>query len=233
MNIAVILAGGIGSRMRSDGFPKQYIEVKGKPILIYTLEKFQACAEVDRIVVVAHSQWEEKILSWAEQYGIDKLGCVAPQGETRQESVLNGLQACRKYADTPDDVVLIHDAARPLVSTGLISACVAAIAGYDGCLPVIPVKDTMYYSVDGKTINDLTDRSKLFCGQSPEAFKLQRYLALNEETPRQILQQIRGCSELAFQNGFHICMIQGEEMNFKLTTAEDLDRLCTFLLEDG
>lgn len=229
MNIALILAGGTGTRMRSDGFPKQYVEVKGKPILIYTLEKFQACASVDKIVIVAHSQWESQIFSWAEAFGIDKLACVAPQGNTRQESVLNGLLACQRYQTSPEDVVLIHDAARPLVTPALITACAAEVETHDGCLPVIPVKDTIYYSLDSTSITDLTDRSTLFCGQSPEAFKLTPFLELNLHTPMEKLQQIRGCCELAFQNGFDICMIPGEEMNFKLTTIEDMDRLSNFL----
>lgn len=231
MNVAVILAGGIGSRMRDDGFPKQYIEIKGKPILLYTLEKFQACPQVDKIIVVAHNRWEEKILTWANNYGIVKLAGVAPQGETRQESVLSGLLACERFRPTQDDVVLIHDAARPLVSPKLISDCISALETHDGCLPVIPVKDTVYYSLRGNGITGLTDRSTLFCGQSPETFRLLPFLRLNKEASRQTLQKIRGCCELAFQNGFDICMIPGEEANFKLTTSEDMYRLRAILAE--
>ena len=227
MNIAVILAGGVGSRMRGDGFPKQYIEVGGKPVLIYTLEKFQTCQAVDRIVVVANEQWKADILAWCDQFGISKLSAIAEPGETRQESVLSGLATCEQFSDFPEDIVLIHDAARPLVTPELINAVVEQSKTHDGCLPVIPMKDTVYCSTDGKTVTNLTDRSTLFCGQSPEAFNLQKYLLLNRQTPIEQLKLIRGSSELAHQYGFEISLIPGEEMNFKLTTQEDMDRFCS------
>lgn len=231
MNIALVLAGGTGTRMRTNGFPKQYIEIKGKPVLLYTLEKFQACADVSHIVVVAHAQWEEKILQWAKTYGIDKFAGIAHQGDSRQESVYNGLEACMKLDPQADDLVLIHDSARPLVTPELISACVKGAAGHDGCLPVIAVKDTIYYSRDGKAIHDLTDRSSLFCGQSPEVLKLRPYLELCRNLSAEQMLNIRGSCELAFRNGWDICMIPGEEYNFKLTTAEDMSRLRKLLEE--
>lgn len=230
MNIALILAGGTGTRMRSDGFPKQYVQVQGKPVLVYTLEKFQACPDVDRIVVVCHTQWEDTVLQWAKQWGIEKLTGIARQGESRQGSVLNGLLRCMEYSNSREDLVLIHDSARPLVTPELISASVQGAQGHDGCLPVVGVKDTIYRSRDGKTIHELTDRSTLFCGQSPEVLKLQPYLALCRDLTQEQLLQIRGSCELAFQNGWDVAMIPGEENNFKLTTAEDLTRL-TKLLE--
>lgn len=225
MNIALILAGGVGSRMRSDGFPKQYVTVLDKPVLIYTLEKFEACPDVDAIVVVAHKQWEESIFEWAKKWNISKLSGIASQGDSRQASVRSGLLHCLQYSTSKDDLVLIHDSARPLVTTQLISACVESAQGHDGSLPVIGVKDTIYCSHDGKTIHELTDRTTLFCGQSPEAFKLQAYLDLCKDMTSEELLQIRGSSELAFQHGWDIRMFPGEENNFKLTTAEDLTRL--------
>lgn len=231
MNIALVLAGGTGTRMRTDGFPKQYIEIKGKPVLLYTLEKFQACADVSHIVVVAHAQWEEKILQWVKTYGIDKFAGIAHQGDSRQESVYNGLEACMKLNPQADDLVLIHDSARPLVTPELISACVKGADGHDGCLPVIAVKDTIYYSRDGQTVHDLTDRSSLFCGQSPEVLKLLPYLELCRNLSAEQMLNIRGSCELAFRNGWDVCMIPGEEYNFKLTTAEDMSRLRKLLEE--
>jgi len=229
MNTAVILAGGVGSRMRNDGFPKQYLEINGKPVLVYTLEKFQACDKVDHIIVVAHSQWEDQIRRWASLHNITKLTAIAPQGDTRQESVLSGLEASAKLSACENDIVLVHDAARPLVSVGMIEDCIDGIEGYDGCLPVIPLKDTVYHSIDGQSITNLTDRSTLFCGQSPESFRLLPYLALNKAATKQELQQIRGSSEIAFRGGFNIRMIPGEETNFKLTTSDDLVRLRSLL----
>ena len=229
MNIAIILAGGIGSRMRSDGFPKQYIDVAGKPVIVYTLEKFEACHSVDKIIVVAHMQWKKSILDWATQYGITKLSTIAEQGQTRQHSVLNGLVAAEAISKSTNDIVLIHDSARPLVTTNLIESCVECMDGYDACLPVIPMKDTIYHSIDGNSISNLMDRSTLYCGQSPEAFYLHSYLELTRSIPEEELSSIRGCCELAYQHKYNIRMIPGEETNFKLTTADDLVRLTKFL----
>ncbi len=232
MNIAVILAGGTGTRMRDDGFPKQYLEVNGKPVLVYTLEKFQSCEIVDRIIVVADSQWEARIHSWAAHYGITKLCAVAAPGQTRQESVFSGLLACEPYISGQEDYVLIHDAARPLVTPELICTSVKSTYGHDGCLPVISIKDTVYYSLDGHSITGQADRSTLFCGQCPEVFRLSAFLALNKRTPPDVLKKIRGCCELAFQNDMDIVMIPGDEDNFKLTTATDLRRFTDLVNEE-
>lgn len=229
MNIAVILAGGTGTRMRSDGFPKQYLEIKSKPVLIYTLENFQACPDVDKIIVVAHPDWHDRILAWSKQYAIEKFVCLAPQGETRQESARNGLLACEQFHPAAGDIVLIHDAARPLVTPDLITACANGLQGHDGCLPVIPMKDSLCFSPDGHKLANLVDRTTLFCGQSPEAFYLLPYLELNRNAPLEGLQKSRACFELAYRNGMDIYMVPGEENNFKLTINEDLTRLSNLL----
>ena len=225
MNYAVILSGGIGTRMRSDGFPKQYLEVRGKPILFYALESFEACELVDKIIIVANEQWTSQISDWAKQYGITKLAAFAEPGRTRQHSLLNGLLACSQFGMTDEDIVLIHDAVRPLVSPELIRACVENLGEHDAVLPVVPIKDALYYSEDGLNISAAVDRSKLFCGQSPETFRLPQYLKLNQDTPDEELALIRGSSELAFKNGLDVHMIVGEETNFKLTTPDDMLRL--------
>lgn len=225
MNYAVILSGGIGTRMRSDGFPKQYLEVRGKPILLYALESFEACDLVDKIVIVANEQWTDQISNWAKQYGITKLAAFAEPGRTRQHSLLNGLLACAEFGVTEQDIVLIHDAVRPLVTPELIRSCAENLEGHDAVLPVVPMKDAIYFSEDGLNICAAVDRSKLFCGQSPETFWLRQYLELNQSTPDEELALIRGSSELAFKNGLDVHMITGEETNFKLTTPDDMLRL--------
>ncbi|MBR3978296.1 MAG: 2-C-methyl-D-erythritol 4-phosphate cytidylyltransferase [Oscillospiraceae bacterium] len=223
MNYAVILSGGVGRRMENAALPKQYMEVKGKSVLAYTLEKFQNCPQVDEIVVVANHDWDSQIWSWAKQYGITKLTTIADPGPSRQESLLSGLKACKEAGE--EDVVLVHDAARPLVSVELISRCVEALPGYDCVLPVLEMKDMIYVSTDGKTVTDFADRSVLFCGQSPEVFNLRKYLQLNLQTPQQELETIRGGCELAFKYGMKVGMISGEDKNFKLTTPSDMYRM--------
>lgn len=229
MNFGIILAGGVGARMGIANLPKQYVEVNGKPVLVYTMEKFQACRDIHRIIVVADQAWYPQIEDWCRQYSIDKFSGFAPPGQTRQQSVFNGLLACEAQRSGPDDVVSIHDAARPLVSPALISAGLVAAKECDGALAAITTKDTIYHCEDGRFITGLFNRATLCCGQTPESFRLDICLELNRKATPADLERFHGCSELAFQYGLNVRIIPGEEMNFKLTTQEDLDRLYTVL----
>lgn len=224
MNFAIILAGGIGSRMCTKGKPKQYLEVSNKPILVYTLEKFQENEDVDRIIIVAHAEYHDCINLWLKQYGITKFCGFACQGESRQASILNGLEVAVSGDILTNDKVIIHDSVRPLVSQKLISQCLKEIDEHDGCMPVTSVNDTIYQSQDGKKISTLLERSTLYAGQSPEAFNLLKYYEINVNTDRNVINEIKGSSEIAFRNGFDISLISGEISNFKLTTPEDLAR---------
>lgn len=224
MNYALILSGGTGTRMRTDGFPKQYIEVQGKPILFYTLEQFEKNLMVDKIVVVATDDWKEQIERWLRQYDIKKFDRIAKAGNSRQESIVNGLEACVCSSENAADRVIIHDAVRPLVSDNLISSCLRELEKHDGCMPVLAVKDTIYHSKDGKAISDLLCRKTLFAGQAPEAYWLHLYLRINRGLKKDELANVYGTSEIAYRNGLDIRLIPGEELNFKLTTPADLER---------
>ena len=142
MNYAIILSGGIGTRMQMGDFPKQYLEVEKKPILLYTLEQFQKSSAVEKIVIVAADAWREKIRGWMEEDGITKFLAFADAGDTRQESIHNGLTVCMEDSVSENDGVIIHDGVRPLVSEQLIGDCLAALADHEGCMPVLPMKDT-------------------------------------------------------------------------------------------
>lgn len=224
MNYAVILSGGIGTRMRDDGFPKQYIKIQNKPILIYTLEKFENCDAIDKIIVVAAKEWADTIYNWKNTYGISKLQNVTCGGETRQESILNGLKVCVGTHHNMQDNVIIHDAVRPLVSTALITSCLNALDDYEGCMPILPLNDTVYMSTNGTEISQLLDRSQLFAGQAPEAFRLWKYYEINCNTDIEELKKIRGTTELAYKNDLKIKLVNGDDSNFKLTTPADLQR---------
>ncbi len=229
MNVALILSGGVGSRMRSDGFPKQYIQVNGKPILVYTLQKFQSSPAIDKIVVVADPAWQSDICTWLAAESITKFAAFAQPGTSRQGSVYNGLQACAALASAETVNVAIHDGVRPLVSLELIAACLDTLKEYDGCMPVLSVTDTTYVSQDGKHISGLLDRSTLFSGQTPEAFRLQPYLEINKNASAEELENTRGSTEIAYKHGLNIRLIPGEYSNYKLTTPTDLERFRTSL----
>lgn len=226
MNIALVLSGGTGTRLGED-IPKQYIEICGKPIIFYCLECLALHEEIDAMQIVADKAWHDFIMECWERFTEKKVpmkckGFSAP-GNSRQLSILNGLRDIRSYADD-SDYVLIHDAARPLLSHKQITSCLDAAKQHEGAVPVLPMKDTVYQSMDGKTITSLLDRSKIFAGQAPEVFKLGVYYTANVRLlPEQILN-INGSAEPAFLSGMDTVLIPGDENNFKITTKKDLKR---------
>lgn len=228
MNTALILSGGVGSRLGAD-MPKQYIEVGGRMILSYCTEQLSRHPQIEAIQIVAQEAWKEPILNCLKTYDINKKfrGFSSP-GENRQLSIYNGLRDILTYAGA-EDTVLLHDAARPCLSEALITACIGALDGHDGVLPVLPMKDTVYLSRDGKCVSSLLNRQEVFAGQAPELFVLGKYYEANERLlPHKILQ-INGSTEAAVLAGLDIVMIPGDEGNYKITTKTDLERFREFI----
>ena len=222
MNTAIILAGGVGSRMGADR-PKQFLMVQDKPIISYCFDIFQKHEEIDNMVVVVSEQWQGFVEEYAAKYGITKICGYAPAGKTRQHSIYNGLKCIEENA--PDtDIVIVHDAARPLVSDEIIYDCIKGATEYDGAMPVISVKDTVYQSKDGRSIGCLLKRSELFAGQAPEAFRLEKYYEANLQLLPDKILTINGSTEPAVLAGMDVVMIEGDEKNFKITTKGDLER---------
>lgn len=224
MTFAIMLSGGTGQRMGTTiKIPKQYIETSGKPIVCRTLQVLQDSPKIDVIVIVAAKEWHGQIHAWNDLYGMTKDKAVVTGGDSRQESIFQGLKACARISLKDDDVVIIHDAVRPLVSEKLIEACLAPIPLHEGCMPVLPLKDTVYVSDDGKHIDQLLDRNLLYAGQAPEAFLLVPYFNAHQNASQQELHETKGSSEIAFKKGLDVCMIPGDEANFKITTTKDLE----------
>ncbi len=224
MNIALLLSGGIGSRLPSKQ-PKQYILVSGKMIISYTLEILCCHPEIDAIQIVANPDWQDKILEQMRTFHIDdtKVYGFSIPGENRQMSIYHGLCDIKQYA-MENDAVLIHDAVRPCVSNHLISTCFHALKKYDGVIPVLPMTDTVYRSEDGKYISQLLNRNQIYAGQAPEGFRLGKYLQANEVLLPEKILHINGSTEPAILSGMDVVMIDGEKDNFKITTSSDLER---------
>ena len=141
---------------------------------------------------------------------------------------MNGLTDILKYA-SPEDIVMIHDAARPCLSAEMISQGIAAMKGHDGVLPVLSMKDTVYLSEDGRTVSSLLNRSQVFAGQAPEFFVLGKYYEANQRLLPEKILSINGSTEPAILAGLDIVMIPGDEGNFKITTKADLERFCALM----
>lgn len=219
INVALILAGGTGSRLGA-AVPKQYLEAAGRPVISYCLQTLEAHERIDAIQVVAEETWRPLIQSWAGK----KLKGFSEPGRNRQMSVLNGLEDIRAYAPE-GSVVLIHDAARPLVSPQTIEDCLEGCREHDGVMPALPMKDTVYLGASGR-IDALLERSRVIAGQAPEAFRLERYYQANRALSEEQLLAVNGSTEPAVMAGMDVCYIPGDERNFKVTTKEDMERFC-------
>lgn len=223
MNIAIVLSGGVGARLGAEE-PKQYLKVAGKPILSYCIECLSNHSQIQAIQIVAALEWQEQIREWLKEADKKKKfrGFSVP-GKNRQLSVLHGLEDCREYAEE-GSLVLICDAARPMLTAKMIDECINAIHGHDGVLPVLPMKDTVYCSVDGKQISALLDRGQIYAGQAPELFRFKQYYKANQCLRKEEILKINGSTEPAVLAGMDIVMIPGDEKNFKITTLEDLEK---------
>ncbi len=228
MNIALILSGGTGSRVGAD-IPKQYIEAGGKPIIGYCIECLSKHTRIDGIQIVAAKEWQDRLSGWLAAADVNrKFRGYSLPGGNRQLSILHGLEDIRKYA-VDSDLILIHDAARPMLSPRLVEASLEAAKGHEGVVPVLPMKDTVYFSEDGYRVSSLLDRDGIYAGQAPEAFRLGKYYEANVRLLPQRIWKIHGSTEPAVMAGMDVVMIPGDESNFKITTKADLDRFAGVL----
>lgn len=221
MTIALIIAGGIGNRMGQD-IPKQFLTVNEKPVIIYTLETFQNHKEIDSIAVVCLKGWETVLQSYANQFNITKLQYIIPGGDCGQASIRNGVYELEKHFNK-DDIVLIHDAIRPMVSDKIISDCIEITKKYGNAITCIPCAEAMLQTEDSKVSCGSYPREKLKRTQTPQGFKLGDICDLHKEALKaNITNSVASCT-LMIEMGKQVYFSQGSEKNIKLTTVEDID----------
>jgi D-ribitol-5-phosphate cytidylyltransferase len=221
VNIGIILAGGIGSRMGLVDQPKQFIDVYGRPILVHTLEVFDMHSEIDAIAVVCLPEWQEDVRIWLRRYEVNKVKWLVDAGKTRQESVYNGLKAISKDI-SDDDIVVIHDSARPLISNRIISDNVAGAKRWKAVDTVIPSADTIIKSLNGEQMDSVPLRKELYLGQTPQSFKYSLIMEAHEHAKDNIIADATDDCQLILRRGTPVQLVQGDKLNFKITTMEDL-----------
>lgn len=221
MNIALIIAGGSGQRMHQD-IPKQFLTVNEKPVIVYTMEAFQAHADIDSIAVVCIDGWENVLSAYARQFGITKLKHIIPGGDCGQASIRNGVYELEKHY-APDDIVLIHDAIRPMVSQEIISDCIVKTRKYGNAITVVPCAEAMLQTEEGVVSTGSYPRNRLKRTQTPQAFKIQDICDLHREALEAgITNSVASCT-LMIEMGKQVYFSAGSEKNIKLTTVDDLD----------
>lgn len=221
MNIALIIAGGSGQRMHQD-IPKQFINVYDKPVIIYTLEAFQKHPNIDAIEVVCLEGWHEILYAYCKQFKITKLVKVVSGGENGQASIRNGIYDIKNRYDEKD-IILIHDAIRPMVSEQIISDCIRVCTLYGNAITVIPCAEAMLRTTDGISSIEQVPRDNLKRTQTPQAFTVDTIVWAHQEALKQkITNSVASCT-MMIELGQQLYFSIGSEKNIKLTTPEDIE----------
>lgn len=220
MNVGVIIAGGSGQRMHQE-IPKQFMNVNDKPVIVYTLEAFERHPDIDEIGVVCLDGWHEILWAYAKQYKIGKLRWIVSGGENGQSSIRNGVfEAEKRYAE--DDILLIHDAVRPLVSQEILSDCIVKCRKYGSAVVTVPCNTVILKKKDELSSEEVVDRQELAVTQTPQAFPLHKLVwAHKEALKRGITNSVASCT-LMTELGESVYFSVGAETNIKLTTQDDL-----------
>lgn len=223
MNIALIIAGGSGNRMGQD-IPKQFIHVNDYPVIVYTMLAFQRHPDIAAIAVVCLGGWETVLFSYAHQYNVTKLRWIFSGGENGQESICNGIYGLKDNGVDDDDLILIHDAVRPLVSQNIISSNIATCKQYDYAITGIQCREAILESDDGFRSTTSIPRNKLIRTQTPQTFRLKNILNAHEKAKfKGIINSVSSCTLLAELGEYEMHIVPGEERNIKITTTEDLE----------
>lgn len=221
-NIALIIAGGVGARMNQD-IPKQFLNVFDKPVIVYTMEAFQRHPEIDAIEVVCLEGWHEIVTAYAKQFGIAKLENIVNGGKNGQDSIRNGLYDIASRHHDSDDIVLIHDAIRPMVSMDIISDNIRVCRQYGNAITVVPCTAAMLKTYDSLSTTEQVPRDNLKITQTPQAFFLSDIIAAHKEAlSKGIINSVASCT-MYIELGKKLFMSKGSEKNLKLTTAEDIE----------
>ncbi len=208
-------------RMHQD-IPKQFLTVNEKPVIIYTLEAFEKHPEIDGIAVVCIEGWENVLWAYAKQFNIHKLMYVIPGGKNGQDSIRNGVYELEKHYGR-DDIVLIHDAIRPMVSAEIISNCIVVTKQHGNATTVIPCAEAMMETEEGVVSSGSYPRDRLKRTQTPQGFHIGQICDLHRKALENgITNSIASCT-LMIEMGERVYFSSGSEKNIKLTTIEDIE----------
>ena len=221
MNIGVIFAGGIGQRMKTTKRPKQFLEMHGKPIIIYTLEIFEQHPEIDAVVVACVQDWIPYLEELLVRFHITKVKKVVPGGATGQMSIYNGLAAAKEVAGDEKSVVLIHDGVRPLINADVITNNIQSVKEHGSAITSAVVKETIMVVKDDNSIDYVPDRSHSRVAKAPQSFWLEDILSVHQRAQQEgIFDFIDSCTMMKHY-GHNLYLIDGPYENIKITTPDD------------
>ncbi len=222
MNIAVIFAGGVGSRMKTTGgTPKQFLNVHGKPIIIHTLEKFQENENIDAITIACVDGYIDYLWKLVKKYDITKVKAIVKGGKNGQESIYNGLKAAKEISDSNDDIVLIHDGVRPLIGNKLIDDNIATVKKYGNAITCVECKETVVTVDNDNAIEGTNVRANSRIARAPQSFKLNEIFEIHNKAKEDgYTEAIDSCSLMKHYNK-KLNIVMGSSENIKITTPDD------------
>ena len=223
MNIAIIFAGGVGKRMKTNGIPKQFLKIDEIPIIIHTLNIFEETKQIDYIIIACvetHMDYLKKLIN---EYKISKVKAVVCGGKTGQESIINALKEAKKISNSNDDIVLIHDGVRPIIDSQLINKNIEETRKYGTSITCLKQRETTIISKSHEYVEEITNREDTYVARAPQTFYLKDIMdAENKSLENNDIDCIDSCSVMKKYGKYkepHI--VQCSNDNIKVTTPED------------
>lgn len=221
MNIGIIFAGGTGKRMNTRAKPKQFLEIHGKPVLIYTLQHFQEHKEIDGIVLVCLADWIKYAEKLIAEFNITKLLAIVPGGATGQQSIFNGLKKASEIADDNDAIVLIHDGVRPLINEDIITNCIASVRKYGNAITATPAIETVFIKSENESVGKIFNRSNCAMARAPQCFYLHDIYAAHLKAQQDNKYDFIDSAMMMQYYGAELHIVNGPIENIKITTPTD------------
>lgn len=233
MIYGAMLAGGSGTRVKSSDVPKQFIEINDQPIIIHTLKNMLKVKRFDCVYIACR----EDYIDYLKKQVTDNVDepervRVIAGGKERMDSIHSVTAAIEEDNGIhEDDVIVIHDAVRPFVTEKILNDSIDCAAKYGACVCGLPCADTILHSVKGGVVDDIPPRGELYSGQAPDSFRLKHFIEMQENLTEEQKSRITGTSQICTMNGQPIYIIEGDAINFKITTDSDLLMVRTLLGE--
>ena len=215
----LIFAGGTGQRMNTRSKPKQFLELHGKPIIIYTIEHFEYHNDIDEIVIVCLDNWISELNGYLKRYDIRKVKRIIPGGDTGHDSIFNGLLQMKSDTKT-NDIILIHDGVRHLITEELITANIMAVREHGTAITVEPARESIVQSFDGININNVSNRNQMYIAKAPQSFYYGFIYDLYNEARIDKKKSIDSAHLLSLYNK-PMFMVQSTKNNIKITEPAD------------
>lgn len=221
MNIAVLFAGGVGTRMKSRELPKQFLVIHGKPVIVRTAELFQRNQQIDEIVIVCVNEWIDYCKSLIDAFSLDKVKRVVAGGNTGQDSIYRGLKAANELTCGEKSIVLIHDGVRPLIKDKTINDNITSVKRYGSAITTVPAKETVVSVSGNGDITSVSDRNFTRLARAPQSFWLDDILKSHQWAQDRDEHNYIDSASLMLARGYKLHTIIGPEENIKVTTPDD------------